>query len=166
MKFPDLMYDSIYQIPYDKLYAMGIRGLVFDIDNTLAEYADKRPSVKAASLIKRLQGMGFHVGLLSNNTSKRVTMYNEHIKLASASFACKPHKGGLRRVMEEMGTAPDQTAVIGDQLFTDIWCGKGVGATAIMVKPISDKDMVTVKLKRMMERIVMKKYLQSHQNSI
>ena len=33
--FPEEEYPDTYVIPYEKLYEMGIRGIIFDIDNTL-----------------------------------------------------------------------------------------------------------------------------------
>ena len=33
--YPKRMAESAYEIPYKKLYDSGIRGVIFDIDNTL-----------------------------------------------------------------------------------------------------------------------------------
>ena len=38
------------------------------------------------------------------------------------------------------GVRPDQVAVIGDQVFTDIGCARKGGALAILTKPINDKE--------------------------
>ena len=35
MFFPDATADSSYTVDYDKLYREGIRGIIYDIDNTL-----------------------------------------------------------------------------------------------------------------------------------
>ena len=45
MFFPDEYLDSAYVIDYDRLYREGYRGLIYDIDNTLAPHgapADER----------------------------------------------------------------------------------------------------------------------------
>ena len=34
--YPDDYVDSAYEIPYEELYKKGYRGIVFDVDNTLA----------------------------------------------------------------------------------------------------------------------------------
>ena len=31
--FPEEEYPDTYEIPFEKLYEMGIRGIIFDIDN-------------------------------------------------------------------------------------------------------------------------------------
>lgn len=55
--FPDTVIGSTYQIDFEKLYAEGVRGIIFDIDNTLVEHgmdADKR----AIALFARLKKLG------------------------------------------------------------------------------------------------------------
>jgi len=163
---PDFYFDSIFQIPYEQLYAQGIRGLIFDIDNTLAGYDDRRPPLKTASLINRLHKVGFQVGLLSNNNAKRLTTFNEFMQLPGASLAAKPFTPALRRVMKEMGVSPNETAIIGDQLLADIWCGKRAGITTVLVKPLTEKEVITVRLKRGLERRMLQRYLSNHTNPL
>ncbi len=53
MFFPDRYVASAYVINYEKLYEEGVRGLIFDIDNTLVPHgapADRR----AKELFQRL----------------------------------------------------------------------------------------------------------------
>ena len=49
--------DSVFTIDYDKLYAMGIRGLIFDIDNTLVLHgSDSTPALD--DLFREVQSKG------------------------------------------------------------------------------------------------------------
>lgn len=67
--FPDRYVASTYVIDFEKLYKNGIRGLIFDIDNTLVPHgapADER----AIRLFKRLKEIGFSCCLISNNQEK------------------------------------------------------------------------------------------------
>ena len=50
--------------------------------------------------------------------------------------AAKPKPGGFRRAMEQMGCTPEQTAIVGDQLFTDILGGRNAGVFTLLVEPI------------------------------
>jgi len=163
---PDYYYDSVFQIPYDRLYAHGIRVLVYDIDNTLATHADDHPPEETLALVEQLKEMGFKVALLSNNTPNRLNIFNKSMNLPGASMAAKPFTPGLRRVMEEIGATREETIIIGDQLFADVWCGKKAGIGTILVKPITDKEWWTVRLKRGLERRVLKRYLSTHVNQI
>jgi len=156
---PDFYFDSIFQIPYDHLHEQGIRGLIFDIDNTLAGYDDKRPPVNTASLINKLHKMGFKVGLLSNNNAKRLQTFNEFMQLPGASLAAKPFTPALKRVMKEMGVDSNETAIIGDQLLADIWCGQRAGITTVLVKPLTEREVITVRLKSRLERKLLQRYL-------
>ena len=72
--------------------------------------------------------------------------------------AAKPAKGGYRKAMEEMGTDPQNTLFIGDQLFTDVWGARRAGIYSILVKPIHPKEEIQIVLKRYLERIVLHYY--------
>ena len=56
--YPGNYVDSAYEIPYEKLYERGFRGIIFDVDNTLVPHgapADKQ----AIELFERLRAIGF-----------------------------------------------------------------------------------------------------------
>jgi HAD superfamily phosphatase (TIGR01668 family) len=158
---PDYYYDSVFTIPYSNLRKQNIRGLIFDLDNTLALYTEHRPSAKVTSLIKRLQRMGFVISLLSNNVKKRTDAFNEKMQLKAVHGGLKPLAKGVRRAMEAMGTSPEETVIIGDQLLADIWAGKNAKIMTILVKPMG-KDVITVRWKRGIERMMLKNF-QEHE---
>ena len=155
---PDYYYDNIFQIPYDELWQDKIRGLIFDIDNTLAAYEDNHPPAKIVALIKRLQRMGFSICLLTNNTNSRLELFTKPLELSGIANAVKPFTRGIRKSMKQMGTAPAHTAIIGDQLLSDVWAGKRAGITTILVKPLSNKDFAFVRFKRMIEGRLLRSY--------
>lgn len=161
---PDYVYDSVHEIPYERLYEQGIRALVYDIDNTLATHADITPPDSVLTLVNRLQDIGFKVALLSNNTPNRLSLFNKDMQLYGASMAGKPFAPGLRRVMKDMEVTPEETLMIGDQLFADIWCGYNAGVATVLVKPIALKEWWTVRLKRGLERRMLKRILANHVN--
>ena len=138
--FPDRYVASTYVIDFEKLYEEGVRGLIFDIDNTLVPHgapADER----AVRLFQRLKDIGFRCCLISNNQEKRVKMFNEP--------------------MEIMGTDRENTVFIGDQLFTDVWGAKRAGIPNILVKPIHPREEIQIVLKRYLEKIVLYFYRKS-----
>ena len=74
--FPDRYVASTYVIDFEGLYKEGVRGLIFDIDNTLVPHgapADER----AKALFARLKAIGFRCCLISNNQKPRVEMFNK-----------------------------------------------------------------------------------------
>ena len=69
---PQLRYDDIYQIDPELLRARGIRGLFFDIDNTLEPYAAPVPGERLSAWLASLLDAGFSVGILSNAKKNRI----------------------------------------------------------------------------------------------
>lgn len=154
MFFPDSIADSVYQIDFQRLYQKGIRGVIFDIDNTLVEHgadADER----AKALFVQLNNLGMQACLLSNNQQPRVERFNRDIGVYAIWKAAKPSAKNYWRAMELMQTGVSSTIFIGDQLFTDIWGAKQVGMKNILVRPISKQEEIQIVLKRYLEKIVL-----------
>ncbi|MCL1884317.1 MAG: YqeG family HAD IIIA-type phosphatase [Defluviitaleaceae bacterium] len=157
---PDYYYESVFLIPYDELWKKNIRGLIFDIDNTLTRFDEKQPSAKITALLNKLQRMGFRICLVTNNTNKRLGHFNENLNFPGIANAIKPLTRGIKYAMQTMDTKPAHTVIIGDQLLSDIWAGKNARITTILVKPISDKDFIFVRAKRVIERIILRKFFE------
>ncbi|MCL2455939.1 MAG: YqeG family HAD IIIA-type phosphatase [Defluviitaleaceae bacterium] len=155
---PDFYYESVFFIPYEELWKKNIRGIIFDIDNTLTRFGEKQPSAKVAALLKKLERMGFRICLVTNNTNKRLGHFNENLTLPGIANAIKPLTRGLRYAMETMGTKPQNTVIIGDQVLSDIWAGKNAKIMTILVKPLSDKDFFFVRAKRVLERMILREF--------
>lgn len=162
--FPDEYYESAYEIPYEELYAKGYRGIIYDIDNTLVPHgapADER-SIK---LFERLKDIGFKCTLLSNNKQGRVDMFNKDVNVYSIYKAGKPSPGGYLRSCELMGTTPDNTISVGDQIFTDVWGAKRAGIRSYMVDYIDPHEEIQIILKRRLEYFVLREYRKKRQKS-
>lgn len=155
--FPDRYVASTYVIDFEKLYSEGVRGLIFDIDNTLVPHgapADER----AEELFAKLKRIGFGCCLISNNQEPRVKMFNKNIQVDYVYNAHKPSTKNYMKAMEIMGTKADNTVFIGDQLFTDVWGARNVGLYSFLVKPINPKEEIQIVLKRYLEKIVLHSY--------
>ena len=152
--YPKDYVDSAYGIPYEEFYKKGIRGVIFDVDNTLVPHgapADER----AIALFERLRGLGYATCLMSNNKEPRVASFAGQVGSRYLYKAGKPAVKGYRRAMEIMGTAENTTLFVGDQLFTDVYGANRTGIYAILVKPIHPKEEIQIVLKRYLERIVL-----------
>ncbi len=152
--FPDETASSAYDIGYEELYGRGVRGLIFDIDNTLVPHgapADDRAKV----LFKKLRTIGFRCYLISNNKEGRVRPF---AKAVGAGFICNAHKpsaGGYMAAMKAMGTDKSSTVFIGDQLFTDVYGAKRAGISNILVGQLHPKEEIQIVFKRKLEKIVL-----------
>ena len=159
MFYPDIDINSIYELPLDLLKTRGICFLFFDIDNTVVPYDVPEASAKEISFFKNLMDEGFKVCFISNNTPHRTDLFNEKIGAYTISRASKPKSQKLLRLLKDLNISPQNAAIVGDQLFTDVWCGHNAKILAILVKPICSRDQFQTKVKRGLERIVYKRYL-------
>lgn len=160
MFFPDKYVASTYVIDFEKLYEEGIRGLIFDIDNTLVPHGEPADQ-RAVNLFARLKAIGFECCLISNNQEPRVKMFNEKIQVNYVYNAHKPSVKNYFKAMGIMGTDQSNTVFIGDQLFTDVWGAKRSGIRNILVKPIYPKEEIQIVLKRYLEKVVLYFYKKS-----
>lgn len=161
--YPDEYLDSAYEVDYEGLYRKGFRGVIFDIDNTLVPHgapADER----SITLFEKLRAIGLESVLLSNNKEPRVKSFNDKVHSRYLYKAGKPGRKGYCRAMELMGTTPETTFFVGDQLFTDVWGAKRAGILTYLVKPIHPKEEIQIVLKRRLEWIVLFFYRRSLRN--
>jgi len=156
--------ESFMEIGYDALYAKGIRGLAFDVDNTLEGYEADIPSAQTADFLKSLVSRGFAVCFVSNNGKERIERFNSGLAFSAIHKSGKPKKSALKRASERMGVPIDQIAMIGDQLFTDVFCGRRSRAYTVLVRPVTGYDPLIVKVKRVPERMLLKLYKRTKLN--
>lgn len=153
--YPADYLESAYEVNYDALYKKGVRGLIFDIDNTLVEHGAPATD-RAKRLFLRLKEIGFATCLISNNKEPRVAPFAREV--GADHYVCdahKPSRANYRRAMELMGTDVSSTYFIGDQLFTDVYGANRTGIPSILVRPIHPKEEFQIVLKRRLERIVL-----------
>ena len=146
--------DSAYNIDYKKLSEEGIKGLIFDIDNTLVPHGMPADAACIA-LFEKIHGLGLKTVLVSNNKEPRVKPFADAITSLYIFKADKPMKKGYLKAMEMMDTTKDNTIFIGDQLFTDVYGARRCGIFSILTKPINPKEEIQIVLKRYLEKIVL-----------
>jgi len=146
---------SAYDIPYDALYKKGIRGVIFDVDNTLVPH-DAPADERAKRLFSHLRALGMDTCLLSNNKEPRVAAFAEAV--GGSNYIYKGGKPGVKnykKAMELMGTSLNSTIFVGDQLFTDVYGAKRTGIRSFLVKPINPKEEIQIVLKRYPEALIL-----------
>lgn len=156
---PDLKIESIYDIDPEMLKKCGIKGLLFDIDNTLEEYATKAPGKKVSDFLLKLYDMGFKIGIVSNAKPERAADFvagfpiDNYPTVFFVGKAGKPLKRGFTEISNKMGINLNELAMVGDQLFTDILGGNHSGCFSILVNPINVKiEPGFVRFKRFFEK--------------
>lgn len=153
---PDIILDRVFDLSAEKLKKNGIKGIIFDIDNTLAYNAEPEPDETVKTFLETLQKEGFQIALVSNNNKMRVTTYNQNLKLPHMYRACKPLKFKLNKIIKAFGIGRKETCMVGDQLFTDVWGGKRMGMFTVLVKPFDENEDRFIRFKRKAERFLLR----------
>lgn len=162
--YPDFYFDDIFQASPELFLQNGIKGIIFDIDNTLAPYEMELPDEKLTKYLYSLIDAGIKIAFVSNNHKERVDTFNI-FGCYGAHDARKPSRRAVRLAMEQLGTNESNTALCGDQIFTDIFAGKRLGLFCVLVKPIKDKTTLFFKTKRFLEKPILKSYLKKRGDS-
>ena len=97
---PDYYYTTIKDIPYDKLYADGVRLILTDLDNTLISYKEEEPTPELFKWKEKVLGMGFEVIIVSNSRKNRVSHFANILGLPFVKFAKKPTKFGMKKALK------------------------------------------------------------------
>lgn len=129
--------DDIYQISGQALARRGIRLLLADLDNTLVPYGVPLPDERLRRWKEELNAYGVTLFVLSNNRHEsRPRIFSEGLEVPYIGHAGKPGTPSFFCAMERMGVTREQTAIVGDQIFTDVLGGNRAGVTTILVRPI------------------------------
>jgi len=159
---PDIMFDRAFDITPELLLARGIRAVVLDIDTTLVTYGVAEPTEEVLAWIRALREAGLGVAIASNNHAPRVELFNREIGAFAVCESKKPFARAVKAACSHFGVKPNETAVIGDQIFTDVWCARNAGSLAILVKPIPYPENLFFKCKRVLEKPFIRAYRKKH----
>ena len=163
---PEYMFDTFEEVTPEFLNSLGIKALLIDIDNTLAPYEQPEPDERIINWFDRLKENGISASLISNNHPPRVELFNKTLGLPAYADSGKPGTKTVLEAMERMGSAPENTAGLGDQLLTDTLCVHRLGMVSIIVPPIRDKKTLFFRFKRLLEKPFIKKYKRLREEKI
>ena len=133
---PDILTKSIYELTPELFRGRGIRFLLLDVDNTLAPYTTDTASERLKAWVRELRGAGLELFILSNNKGDRPRVFAEALGLPYRKRARKPFPRAAREVLRETGHSPAESALVGDQIYTDTLCARCCGMLAVTVEPI------------------------------
>jgi HAD superfamily phosphatase (TIGR01668 family) len=78
----------------------------------------------------------------------------------------KPAKRAFLKAGMVMGLESRQIAVVGDQIFTDVYGGNRAGMFTILVKPIDCNEGIFVKLKRIFEKRILRELSENQSKGV
>lgn len=155
--YPDLYVKSLRDIPIDELKKQGKKAFILDLDNTITEWNSNDITDEVKMWFNNVKKAGFKACILSNNGKERVYNVANQLDIQYIHRAQKPRRVGFNRVLETLNVKPEETVVIGDQIFTDVLGGNRANLFTILVVPINKKEFAGTKISRGMEYFVLKK---------
>lgn len=147
---PDYIFPKITDIPPSFLKERGIELLLMDFDNTMLPYTTDRPPQTLLNWIVRMREAGIMLCVVSNSRKQRVTRFSETYGVPCVTRAAKPASKGIRQAMERFHVTARQTALVGDQIFTDILGARLSDVTALHVASIHNHN-IWLKLRHIFE---------------
>ena len=149
---PDLICDTVYQVPFESFLNKGVKVVAFDIDNTLVSYDTPEADETLQKFLLSLKEMGFCLAFVSNNTPERVGLFNKPFGFFTVPDAHKPLKKALSPVFAHFGVKPKEVLLVGDQLRTDVLTARSWGTYAVTVPPIKNVESSFFRFNRMIEK--------------
>lgn len=156
--YPKANFNNVREIKIEFLKENKINALILDVDNTLIDY-DKNLEDGTIEWAKDLKSQGIKLYILSNSNKKdKVKAVAEKLQIEYDYFAKKPLKTGFFKVQQKLQEKPENIAVVGDQIFTDVIGGNRCKMFTILVEPIAEKDIWITMLKRPIENAIKNRY--------
>ena len=155
---PDLRYKSVEQIDFTELKNRDVKYILLDLDNTLIDfYRNLKDST--IEWVKKAKESGFEVYILSNtNKLDKVSTAAQKLGVHFINNARKPFKKGFVEAIKEFNLIPEKTAMVGDQVLTDVVGANGMNMVSVYVDPINKKEHFYTRWKRPLEAWILKKF--------
>ena len=134
---PRGVYPSVTALDPKALRARGITLVLADLDNTLVPYGVTEPPEEIVAWKQALEAQGIQLFLLSNSRRPgRAQGFAQRLGIPYQGHSGKPRRAGYLRAMERRGRRPEETVMVGDQIFTDTLGANNAGVVPMLVEPI------------------------------
>ncbi|MEM9161461.1 MAG: YqeG family HAD IIIA-type phosphatase [Cyanobacteria bacterium P01_F01_bin.4] len=139
---PDLVLGrSIVGLTPELIEHHQLRGLILDVDDTLVSFHQREPLAEVAQWAQAVQSIA-EIVLVSNNLNQhRIRRIADVLQVPYFTGAGKPSRRKLRKAAAILNLPPDQIAMVGDRLFTDVLAGNRLGLFTVLVDPMSDPQV-------------------------
>lgn len=157
--YPNELLKNVREITIEFIKKNKIKALILDVDNTLIDYYKNLPQ-ETVEWAKELQGQGVKLYILSNS-HRKPKVENVAKKLGNIPYimlAKKPAKTGFLKIQKELQINPENIAVVGDQIFTDVIGGNRCKMFTILVEPVDKKDIFITAWKRPIEQVIKNRF--------
>ena len=133
---PDIKLDNVYDITPELLKSLGKSLLLLDMDNTLLPYTTETPERCMLEWIDLLRSSGTELFIVSNNRGPRPSVIAPRLGIDYVAKSKKPNPREVFAAIERFGRTPQETAIVGDQVYIDVFTAYRAGIASILVKPV------------------------------
>ena len=133
---PSLIVDRLTDLTPELLRRCGINFLMLDFDNTIVPYTTDEPTPEMERWLAELLASDIGICVVSNSKRDRVVKFCDARGIPVITHSKKPFQKGIDRCRERFGLDMSRTAMVGDQIYTDVLGGNCAGAKSILVTPI------------------------------
>ena len=144
----------VEQIGVPTLATRGISGVLADLDGTLVGDHQHEVAGSVTAWVDGLRAAGIDVCIVSNSGPARVAPVAAALDVPFVAHAAKPLRRGIDAGLRVLARPANDVALVGDQLFTDVWGGRRSRLLTILVEPRSSDQTLLTRLKRPLERLV------------
>ena len=157
---PRIIVDSLTDLTPEFLRREGIAFLMLDFDNTIVPYTTNDPTPEMEQWLEMIVASDIGVCVVSNSKRDRVVKFCNARGIPVITHSRKPFQKGIRQCRTQFSLDMSRTAMVGDQIYTDVLGGNCAGAQSILVTPIHLHN-IWLKLRHVAEKpfIVMGKLL-------
>lgn len=148
---PKVIYPSLTAVSPEELHAHGIRLLMLDFDNTIVPYTTNVPAAEMEAWIRAALVSPLQICVVSNSKRPRVVEFCRRYGIPCITHARKPFGPGIRQCMASFSCTPETSALVGDQIYTDILGGNLAGVTSVLI-PAIDNHNIWLKLRHVLEQ--------------
>ena len=133
---PQYTFNCITDISVAFINQLGIKFLMLDLDNTIAAYDESSPADEIMHWLSEIRNCGVELFIISNSRRKvRVDAFAKTLGITSVNNARKPSPKAVLQAMDTAGFSADNSALAGDQVFTDTLAANRAGIISIIVRP-------------------------------
>lgn len=150
---------KVTDITYDFLNRNKFKGIILDIDDTLAPHRYPIPEKEVITWINNLKNSGIKIVLVSNNFKDRVGKFAKQLSVPYICMGMKPLPFGIKKAIKMLNISIQNLLVVGDQIFTDIVGANFLKIKSVLVEPVSKSKTILLKIKRFLEKPIRKKLI-------
>lgn len=133
---PHIVTEKLTDLTPELLQSKGIDFLMLDFDNTIVPYTTEIPLYETGQWLREMLDSPIGICVVSNSKRSRVVDFCKARDIPCITHSRKPFRKGIRECRDRFGLDLSRTAMVGDQIYTDVLGGNCAGCVSILVKPI------------------------------